>query len=158
MAIFGNIDAIEKQLPNIERLQKGLQFLKSTDLKAKFEAMGDAKKEVVQIDGDNLFAIFEQYMTKDILKPIFEGHQKYTDIQHVVEGEELMHITGLDKITHDNEYQEDRDIYFPKVSGYSTLVATKGSVAVFFPDDLHAPSNCIKESKKVRKVVIKALI
>lgn len=158
MAIFGKIEHIENQLPNIERLRKGLNFIKSFDIKAQFEQMGEIKKEIVKIDGDNLFAIFEQYKTKDILHPIFEGHQKYIDIQFIVQGEELMHISSPERITREDEYQPDRDIYFPKVSSYSTLLSQKESVAVFFPEDLHSPSNCIKESKPVQKVVIKVLI
>ena len=119
--------------------------------------MGDVKKDIVKIDGDDLFAIFEQYSSKDLLHPIFEGHRKYTDIQFIHSGEELMHITSLDSIKENDEYREDRDIYFPKVSSYSTIFANKDSVAIFFPSDLHAPSNCVKVSKPVRKVVIKVL-
>lgn len=158
MAIFGKIEFVESQFPNIVGLKKGLDFLKTFDLKGKFDSMGDLKKDIVKIDGDDLFAIFEQYPSKDLLHPIFEGHKKYTDIQFIVSGEELMHISSLDRIKEDDEYREDRDIYFPKVTSYSTLLATKDSVAVFFPSDLHAPSNCVKVSKPVQKVVIKVLI
>ena len=157
MAIFGQIEDLAKQVPNNQRLKEGFNFLLNSDLKEVFTKMGDAKKEVIYIDGENLFAIFEQYQSKDLLKPIFEGHVKYTDIQYIVEGEELMHITTLDKITHEDDYQEDRDIYFPKVSLYSTLHATVGKAAIFFPEDLHAPSNCVKVSKLVKKVVVKVL-
>ena len=157
MAIFGQIADLAKQIPNNQRLKDGFSYLQKTNLEEIFSKMGDSKKEIIHIDGENIFAIFEQYQSKDLLKPIFEGHKKYTDIQYIVEGEELMHISTHDKITHDDEYQEDRDIYFPKVSLYSTLHATVGKAAVFFPEDLHAPSNCVKASKLVRKVVIKVL-
>ncbi len=157
MAIFGKMEHIAAQLPNIDRLKKGLEFLSSFDVKAQFAKMGDTPKEIIKIDGDNLFAIFEQYNSKDILYPIFEGHLKYTDIQYIVSGEELMHISSPDRITREDEYKEDRDIYFPKVSSYSTLLAQQGSVAIFFPSDLHSPSNCIKASKPVQKVVIKVI-
>ena len=60
-------------------------FLKNNDL-TKLEP------KRYDIDGDKLYAIFSEDMTKNEEDTKFEAHRKYIDIQHVIIGAEQMSI------------------------------------------------------------------
>ena len=63
-----------------ENLKKGFEFIK--EFLENPKAVGK-----YEIDGDNIYAIVQEYETKAPGK--FESHKKYTDIQFLVSGKEL---------------------------------------------------------------------
>lgn len=134
---------------NKERWDKAFAFLKNTDLKAL-----EVKKH--ELDGDNLFALVSEYMTKNEEDAKFEAHKKYVDIQYVISGSEQMSITPVTKkgevLT---PYDETKDLEFMTVSESSHYIATPEKFFLFFPSDLHRPSVKVGENAQVKKVVVK---
>ncbi len=105
------------------------------------------------IDGEDVFAIVQEYNTKDksIAKP--EAHQKYIDIQYIHSGSELIGVNTLN-----NQAvvvsEPDNDIAFYKAET-SFIKLEKEMFAIFFPHDLHMPGIQISNPEKVKKIVIK---
>jgi YhcH/YjgK/YiaL family protein len=134
---------------NKERWDKAFSFLRTTDLKSL-----EVKRH--DIDGDNLFALVSEYMTKNEEDAKFESHKKYIDIQYVITGSEQMSISPATKkgevLT---PYDETKDLEFMTVSESKNYTATPERFFLFFPSDLHRPSVKIGENAQVKKIVVK---
>jgi YhcH/YjgK/YiaL family protein len=137
---------------NKERWDKAFTFLKSSDL-----SKLDVKRH--DIDGDNLYALVSDYLTKNPEDARFESHQKYIDIQYVINGSEMM---GVAPMSMKKEvlvpYDPTKDIEFMTVSQNSEFKATPDKFFIFFPSDIHRPSLKIGENGQVRKIVVKVKI
>jgi YhcH/YjgK/YiaL family protein len=146
------LDTLENyQLYNAinERISKGFDFLRTTDL----DSLSSGKHD---IDGDTIFALVQEYQTKPLNECKLESHKKYIDIQYVIRGEEMMGVTTQNnqKII---EVNEKKDYIF--YDGITSLVrVSKGMFTIFFPDDLHQPCVQTESAAEVKKVVIKVLI
>jgi YhcH/YjgK/YiaL family protein len=137
---------------NKERWNKAFSFLKDSDL---------TKLEVRRhdIDGDNVYAIVSESMTRNEEDTKFEAHHKYIDIQHVINGAEQMSVSPLsEKKDELVPYDPAKDVEFMTVNNTTSYVATPDKFFIFFPSDIHRPSVKIVENKIVRKVVIKVRI
>lgn len=132
-----------------ERIAKGFQFLRTTDL----DALASGKHD---IEGDTIFALVQEYQTKPLNECKLESHKKYIDIQYVIQGEELMGVTTKSNQTI-LEQNEEKDYTF--YEGTTSLVrVSKGMFTIFFPDDLHQPCVQSDSPSQVKKVVIKVLV
>ena len=132
-----------------ERIAKGFDFLRNTDLDAFAYGRHD-------IEGDTIFALVQEYQTKPLAECKLESHKKYIDIQYMIRGEEFMGVTTKNnqKIL---EQDEDKDYTF--YEGTTSLVrVSKEMFIIFFPDDLHQPCVQTESAAEVKKVVIKVLI
>lgn len=132
-----------------ERLAKGFEFIKNTDLV-------QIEPGTYEIDNKEVFAIVQEYNTKEIKDCVLEGHTKYIDIQYVIEGAELMGVT-----TKKNQKVVTSDLdkdytFYEGETAYIKLEA--GMFTVFFPDDLHRPCVLDGQSSRVKKVVVKVQI
>ncbi len=76
---------------------------------------------------------------KDKSETKYESHKKYIDVQYVIEGEELMGLTTLNKVKVTETYNEDNDIAFYEFEEGKYLQATPENFVVFFPEDVHRP-------------------
>lgn len=134
---------------NKERWDKAFAFLKNTDLKAL-----EVKKH--ELDGDNLFALVTEYITKNEEDTKFEAHKKYADIQYTISGSEQISVSPVTKkgeiLT---PYDETKDLEFMTVSESTHLIATPEKFFLFFPSDLHRPGVKAGENAQVKKVVVK---
>ncbi len=132
-----------------ERLAKGIEYINNSDF-SKID-LGTYK-----IEGDNVFAMVQEYDTREIENCKLEGHSKYIDIQYIIEGEEHIGLTSKNHQELD-ERNDEGDYAFYK--GDSTLFKFNPSVfGIFFPDDLHMPCVGLDQISKVRKVVVKVRI
>lgn len=130
---------------------KGFEFLLNLD--------PDIKDGRYEIDGDNVFAIVETYTSKDPDTAELEVHRKYSDIQYLLEGEEIIGYTPLiGDLEVTQEYSDEKDIEFlaQPPQGVTGLFIEPGTFAIFFPQDAHMPGLMVEnESVEVRKVVVK---
>lgn len=144
--IYDRIENIETYTSISERLAKGLRLLQSTD----FSAIEAGKYEV---DGTALFYMLQSYQSKEQNdKP--EAHRKYIDIQYMLEGEEEIGVGALSDMTEEVSANPEGDIWFYH-GPVTKIKMVKGSFAVFFPQDAHAPGIATGEPAPVKKVVVK---
>ncbi len=147
--LTSNINEIDQYDYLAERFKKGYHFLRTADLGAL--PVGRA-----EIDGDDVFASVQEYVTMPAEACRFEAHDKYFDIQYVVSGEEYFGYAKRVDLEVEQEYQEADDIVFFKDSKCSGNILLKaGDCAVVSPEDAHKPRCVAGETGKVRKIVVK---
>lgn len=133
-----------------EKINKAIDYLKKTD----FTKMQLGKYE---IDGENIFALVNEYNTKDENEGKLEAHKKYIDVQFVAKGKELMGYAPLENQKVIDEYNEQNDIMF-FVGDKSFTKVDEGMFAIFFPTDVHLPGIKFDEKSNVKKIVIKVKV
>ena len=132
-----------------ERWDKAFQWLKNTDL----QNLGKAR---IDIDGDNVYALPSEYISKNEEDTRFEAHEVYADIQYVISGKELIGVTPKSELNEITEpYNPAGDIVFMTVNNFKDCPANPDKVFVLFPDDLHRPGLKDGENAPVKKVVLK---
>ena len=133
-----------------ERINIALAYLKQTDFSKTESGRYD-------IDGDSIFALVNEYTTKDESDGKLEAHKKYIDVQFVAKGCELMGYAPINNQKVINEYNEQNDITFFEGERSFTKVYEE-MFAIFFPTDLHMPGIKVQKSEYVKKVVIKVKV
>ena len=133
-----------------ENLKKGFEFIK--------EFMNNPKPVgKYEIDGDKVYAMVQEYETKAPGK--FEAHKKYTDIQFLVSGKELIGYENIATLTLDTEYDAKNDyMLFEGKKGTTELILEEGMFAVFFPEDGHMPGCFVEAPENVHKIVVKVAV
>lgn len=159
MAIFGTLNTVRLQAGQHLRVRKALEYVEALQRIGSAERtrlMGLASNETMRIElGDGLVAIDAAYMSKRRNEVFFETHQKFVDVQAVLEGEESMEIVDRSRLKVDVPYDAARDLVkYADAIGASILHAFSGEVAVFFPEDGHM-SHAVAEPVLVRKTVVK---
>lgn len=109
------------------------------------------------IQGDELFALVNDYSTQPQEKCRFEAHRRYIDIQLMVRGIERIGVANLAAMSDDEPYVAERDVAFFRGSG-DLITLAQGTFAIFFPHDAHQPGVAVAEPVQCRKVVVKVLI
>jgi YhcH/YjgK/YiaL family protein len=132
------------------RLREALEWLRATDLRA-ISAGRHA------IDGDNLFALVQEYTTRNAGDCRWEAHRMYTDVQYVVSGSERMGFSNISDARELEGYDAARDVAFFE-PGEDFITVHAGMFAIFTPDDVHAPCGAAGKPATVRKIVMKAAI
>ena len=108
------------------------------------------------IDADNIFASVMTYDTLSESEKKFEIHDKYIDIQYIIEGEEIIGDARLDTLTPTDG--EGTDIaFFSMPADYNKIHFKGGELAVIFPREPHAPGVAYKKPCTVKKIVVKVL-
>jgi YhcH/YjgK/YiaL family protein len=148
--IFDQLKNSKKYFALGENFKRAFEYLSSTD----FNTLEPGKYE---IDGENLFAIVQDYDTKPATAGKWEAHKKYADIQLIVFGKEKMGYSNFQKMIVTQEYNNEKDAMYLKGEG-NFLIAEPGYFALFFPTDVHMPGIAINISTTVRKVVVKVKV
>ncbi|MBP3355980.1 MAG: YhcH/YjgK/YiaL family protein [Rikenellaceae bacterium] len=127
---------------------KVFDYLNSVDLNTLEEG-----KHVV--DGDNIFLMINN---RDLKKPedaALEVHNKYIDIQIVIAGEETFGYKDRAECTSPrSEFNTEKDILFYDDNPTTYFTLHEGQMAVFFPEDGHAP---MIGNGKIKKCIVKVL-
>lgn len=147
--IIDKIENLNIYINLSDRLAKGINYIKNTDFSR-------VELGTYNIDGDDVFAMVQEYDTRKITDCKLEGHSRYIDIQYLIKGEEYIGLTSKTNQEIDDKNDEG-DYAFYK--GDSTLFKFNPTVfGIFFPDDLHMPCVGLNQISKVRKVVVKVRI
>lgn len=133
---------------NPERWEKAFEFLRDTDLKS-------VAKGRYELEGKDLYASIDEYITKNEEDARFESHCIYADIQYVISGEEQIGVLPLDRTTITIPYDEEKDICFLTSPENNYRHAAPDRYFIFFPQDAHRPCVRKDDNTTVRKVVVK---
>lgn len=132
------------------RIARAFKYLNSTDL-------SKIKPGKHEVEDDNIYAIVNEYKTKDAKDCKLEAHRKFIDIQYIYSGIELIGVASLMNQTPVEEYDESRDcVFFNEETSFIKMAA--GMFAIFFPDDMHMPGIKADSVSDVKKVVVKVRI
>ena len=150
--IVGTMETAEQgyvEYPPI--LREALAFLRAHD----FKKMADGH---YPIRGEQCFANLDRYTTRAADACFPETHQRFVDIQYLVEGEEYLGWCPLSpELSVRTPYDAARDVtFYERLVPESNLVLLPGSFAVLFPEDVHRPQVATEDGPApVTKVVVK---
>ncbi|MFH1798047.1 MAG: YhcH/YjgK/YiaL family protein [Candidatus Omnitrophota bacterium] len=154
MAVYGKLEDILKQNIFNGKIKSGLEYLAGMNKNFLFDKP-EGYIERVEISGQDVYASHQVYKTKLVKEARFEVHREYIDLQYVWAGRELITITGMDNLTVPSPYDKQKDIQFFEYFAAASLVMKEGMLAVFYPQDAHAPGISLKQRQLVRKTVVK---
>ena len=157
MAIIGYSEEIIKNSKFNKAIKTGLEYLyklKETD----FGNISLNDKVVIELSGNKIFTVNSVYRTKNHSEQKFEGHRKYIDLQFIFSGEEIIRISSIKNSHAISGYDPEKDVQFFDARSYSTLLMKSGMIAIFYPDDIHAPGLDNKNTCLIKKSVIKIRI
>lgn len=134
------------------RIGKLLRYLRSHD----FSEFSDG---TVRLDGDRIYFTISNYETKDPSETLFEAHEKYIDVQYMLDGAESFAVTFGREGVAPSESHPERDLYFYNgLEPEAPLELKTGEFLLVFPGELHAPGVDPAEGKRHnRKFVGKIL-
>jgi len=133
--------------------EKAINYALATD----FSPMEPGKYE---IDGDNAFAIVNEFTTRPPSECDPESHQVYADIQIVIAGTERFGYVPLIGQEPSTPYNPENDVtfYFLPEEEISYLTLQAGQFIIFFPSDIHQPETFHHQPELVKKVVLKVKV
>lgn len=134
----------------------------SPDFTVAFDFIERASREglatgTYELDGKRIYAMVQEYETKQPSEARLEAHRKYLDIQYIDKGRERMDLTLLAKATVSEPYDEARDVaFFADAPIPVSAVLTDGEFGIFYPCDVHKPSLSAEDGRtRVRKILVK---
>lgn len=134
------------------RFAKAFDFLRSVN--------SDLTEGRHDIDGDEVFALVQSYVTRPAEDSLFEAHRKYIDVQYIHSGRETILWAPLAAMKESTKsYDEIKDVAKWKlVPDVTPLHMGAGHFAILFPEDAHAP--CVEWDRpdQVFKVVVKLAV
>lgn len=143
------LDTLEnaKQYFNLNTgFPKAFEFLSRPDIK-------NLPNEKYEIDGDRIFAIVSRGPGRGRDGSLLETHEKYIDIQFVLEGLDEMGWKPKSSCRNPStDYIQKDDVQLFTDSPDVWLPCTSNTFAIFFPKDAHMPAI---SSGEIHKVIIK---
>ncbi len=126
-----------------------LAFLRRADL----EALPTRRHAV---EGEQIFAIVERRDAVGRERAVLEAHRRYIDLQYTVSGDEIMGWRTLAECRQTRgDFEEARDVGFYEGAPLVWVPVPPGHLAVFFPEDAHAP---LAGSGPLHKVILKVAV
>ncbi len=130
-------------------LEKAFDFILNNDL----ASFADGRHD---IDGDNIFAMVSTPQLKRPEDAPVETHRRYLDIQLVLSGKEAFGWISADDLTSPTApFDEAKDICFWNDTPTMQFELHEGQMAIFLPEDGHAPM--IGEGQ-IKKCIVKVLL
>ena len=128
------------------RIRPAFDYLQQTDL----STLNVGK---YLIDGENLYAMVQQYNCKPREQGFWEAHRRYMDLQVVIQGSEKIGYANINRLAQ-GEYDANKD-FMPLFGEGDFLTLQNGNFALLLPQDAHMPGIAIDSLAPVRKIVIK---
>ena len=124
-----------------------VDFLKTNDLNTLEEGKHFIKDK-------DLFVNIQVAKGRSAEEATLETHRRMIDIQIPLSGEETFGFTPLADLPTEFEYNDEKDITKYGPTKAATYVTCKpGEMAIFFPQDGHAP--CISSEPAIKKAIFK---
>ncbi len=144
--IISSLDSHARYAAQFPETKGAFQYITST----KLDTLTPGKHI---IDGEKLFVIVESYSGKPKSNAVLESHKRYLDIQIVLSGEESFGWKPAASCQNVKiAFNPEKDIMFYGDSPSFYFPLTAGQMALFFPEDAHAPGI---GDQAIRKLVFK---
>jgi biofilm protein TabA len=147
--IYDQISNSSLYYPIHPAFKRAFEFIRRPEL----AAMAVGKYE---IDGQNLYAMVQEYASKRKEDAKWEAHRRFIDLQYVIEGMENFGYANLGQFTQ-GAYDSDKD-FLPLKGDGNFLSLNEGYFVILMPEDAHMPGIAIGSPAPVRKLVIKIAV
>lgn len=114
----------------------------------------------LELDGGNLFLLFNRYDTHSVEGALSEAHRKHIDVMYMVDGEETIYVKPTAQLNYITQgYSADADALLAQTDSDAMPVRlTAGSFIVLFPQDAHTPACDTDRSHSVKKIIAKVAL
>jgi YhcH/YjgK/YiaL family protein len=147
--ILDSLASLPKYIQLNVRFAKVLEFIRRVNL----DMLPPGRHE---IDGDAVYVSVVETELRKRNDALLEAHRRYIDVQVILEGTETMGWAPLATCSRVNKpYVEPSDIEFYEDDASSWIPVQSGQMAIFFPQDAHAP---LVGDGRVRKLIFKVLV
>jgi len=137
-----------KYVPESSQFAKAFRFLEQFD--------PNVHSGTINLDGEDVYAMVQEYDTRPLDKCNFEAHRDYADIQYIYEGGEGVGWRPLEGMELKEPFDVERDKgYYVRPDTYEVLRAMPGTFSIFLFEDAHQPCMTLEDHSHVRKVTIK---
>jgi biofilm protein TabA len=124
--------------------------------------------QTVELDGRNVYAMYQSYVTESTEGRQYEAHRRYIDVQYIVEGEEIIRAADLAGMARMSDYDAEKDVqwFMPetaaarieKAAAVNMIHLKAGQFGIFFPQDAHMPKLAAGSPGAVKKIVVKVAV
>lgn len=128
------------------RIGRALEFLRHPEL-----ASLDLGR--YELDGDRIYALVSEYVSKPPDYEQWEAHRRYIDLQSLASGSERIGYAPLGRLD-PKPYDDVKDMLRLSGSG-EFLTLRPGDFVLLWPGDAHMPGIAVDEPMPVKKVVVK---
>lgn len=146
--IATSLKEAHRQAPCAPGFAKAIAFLRRPDLASLPEGRHP-------IDGERVFALLQRYETAPAGEPRFEAHREFIDVQYLAAGSEVIGWAHLSGVKVGEPYSPEKDACFGSAAAWTPVRLGEGDLAVFWPEDAHAPRLAAGAPGIVFKVVVK---
>lgn len=88
--------------------------------------------------------------------PLMEAHEKYVDIQYLIDGEEKIFYTEKEGLGIRKPYSEGGDAALYNFDEKSEAVTYKsGEAVILYPEEAHLPNRAVTTLRTIKKAVVK---
>lgn len=145
---FGTIGNEYKYDLTAKKFQVAFAFLRREDL-------GTLPEGWIEL-GDGVRASVQHYTTMAAETLSFETHEKFFDIQYLVEGEELLGACTRQGLQVKTPYDVGNDVtFYEDPALFGQVLLRGGDYVIFAPEDAHKPRCLAGEAMAVKKIVVK---
>ena len=148
---FTNIKLAKKYNYLDEKFLKAYDWLESHDLKS----LPVGKYEIA---GSDVVANVQEYTTLKVEEKKFEAHDKFFDIQYLVEGVEFFGICDREGLKVKETKPENDVLFFKTPDIYGHVILHPGEFIVVAPEDAHMPGCCVDKPEYAKKLVAKVRV
>ena len=111
---------------------RAFDFLKTADL----ASLPAGRHE---IDGSRMYVSIDHQEGRGRSGARLEAHRRYIDIQLTIEGDEEIGWSPMEVCPPGTPFDAAKDICFFDGQPHAWLAVPRGTFAIFFPEDAHAP-------------------
>lgn len=148
---FTNLKLAEKYDYLDKKFLAAYNWLKENDLKA----LPVGRYEIM---GSDVVANVHEYTTLPIEEKKFEAHDKFFDIQCLVEGVEFFGICNREGLVVNEARPENDIILYERPDVYGHVILFPGDFIVVAPEDAHMPGCALNSPAEAKKVVVKVQV
>jgi len=127
---------------------RAFEFLQSTDL----TSLAPGRHE---IDGDRMYVSIDHQEGRGRDGARLEAHRRYIDIQLTIDGDEEIGWSPLEACAPSTPYDSSKDVSLFDDRPRVWFAVPKGTFAIFFPEDAHAP---LGGHGVLRKAIVKVAV
>lgn len=139
-----NLKELQTYFPSVS--DEAIEFLKN---------LTEATENGTYPFGDDVFVNVMSLQTGTDESAMMEAHEVFVDFQYMVKGEEKILIAPKAELEIGKAYNEVDDGALYCHSGGEAVVYKDGEGVVIYPKEAHLPGLAVKESRLVKKAVMK---
>jgi YhcH/YjgK/YiaL family protein len=140
-----------RSIDGLQQFKRAFEFLESGSI-------ADLPAGRHPLDGERMYAVIAQDMTRAVETAQFEAHRKYIDLHYLIRGRELIGSADAAGLREVKPYSAEVEAaLYERPRKYKRFIMDPGEFVLFFPGQAHMPGCAVEQSAEIKKAVVKIL-